>query len=319
MEYRIGKPCYIAGLISRTPLTDKQRLIFNIMKIGLLDVDGHHFPNLALMKIARYYKRQGDSPEWINHLEKYDKIYQSKVFTFTPDNPFALQAGEIIKGGTGYKLYDDLFCDGTEPDYSLYPQYPHAYGFLTRGCVRNCAWCIVPKKEGGIRPYRDVETVLQGRKTAILMDNNVLASEHGLWQMEKIVDLGCRVDFNQGLDSRLVTDEIAQLLSRIKWIRFIRFAADTMQAIGPLLKALEKLNRFGVKNYRIFVYVLVGKDVEEANNRCKILKKLGVNPFAQTYRDPENNIRPTPEQKRFSRYVNQKAVFKATEWEDYRG
>jgi radical SAM superfamily enzyme YgiQ (UPF0313 family) len=250
-------------------------------------------------------------------LERYDKVYQSKVFTFTSDNPFALQADEIVKGGTGYKLYDELFCDDTEPDYSLYPQYQHAYGFLTRGCVRNCAWCIVPKKEGRIRPYRDIETVLQGRKTAILMDNNVLASEHGLRQLERIVDLGCKVDFNQGLDSRLVTDEIAGLLSKIKWIRFIRLACDTTPAVEPLIKALERLNRSGVKNYRIFVYVLV-KDVEDANNRCKILKRLGVNPFVQAYRDVENNILPTGEQKRFAWYVNQKAVFKATEWEDYR-
>ena len=73
------------------------------------------------------------------------------------------------------------------------------------------------------------------------------------------------------------------------------------------------MNKYGVKNYRIFVYVLV-KDVEDANNRCKILKQLGVNPFVQVYRDVENNILPTGEQKRFMWYVNQKAVFKATEW-----
>jgi len=223
----------------------------------------------------------------------------------------------MIKGGTGYKMYHDLFCDDTEPDYSLYPQYPHTYGFLTRGCTRRCPWCIVPKKEGNIRAYRDIETVAQGRKTAILMDNNVLASEHGLQQLEKIIETGCKVDFNQGLDSRLVTDEIAKMLSKIKWIRFIRFACDTTSAVEPLLKAVEKLNRYGVKNYRIFVYLLV-KDVSEANERCKIMKKLGVNPFAQTYRDDENKILPSTEQKRFSWYVNQKAVFMATDWEDYR-
>ena len=287
------------------------------MRIGLMDVDGHNFPNLALMKIANYHKQNGDTVEWINHLVQYDKVYQSKVFTFTPDNRFTVQANEIIKGGTGYKMYNDLFCDNTEPDYSMYPQYPHAYGFLTRGCVRHCAWCIVSKKEGNIRPYRDIEMVLQGRKTAILMDNNVLASEHGLQQLEKIIDLGCKVDFNQGLDSRLVTDDIAKILSKIKWIKYIRFACDTTSAVEPLLKAINKLNKYGVKNYRIFVYMLV-KDVADANERCKILKHLGVNPFAQTYRDYDNNILPTAEQKRFSWYVNQKAVFKATEWEDYR-
>jgi hypothetical protein len=287
------------------------------MKIGLIDVDGHNFPNLALMKLAAYHRNLNDTVEWINYLEQYDKVYQSKVFTFTSDVSTFVHADEIIKGGTGYKMYNDLFCDDTEPDYTLYPQFQHAYGFLTRGCTRNCAWCIVPKKEGGIRPYRDIETVLQSRKTAILMDNNVLASNHGLQQLEKIVDLGCKVDFNQGLDSRLVTDEVARLLSKIKWIRFIRFACDTTPAVEPLLKAIEKLNKYGVKNYRIFVYLLV-KDVEDANVRCKILKKLGVNPFAQTYRDYDKNILPTAEQKRFAWYVNQKAVFKATEWEDYR-
>jgi hypothetical protein len=106
------------------------------------------------------------------------------------------------------------------------------------------------------------------------------------------------------------------MLSKIKWIRFLRFAADSLAAIEPLLKAIEKLNRYGVKNYRIFVYLLV-KDVVDANIRCKILKRLGVNPFAQTYRSYESNNQPTAEQKRFSWYINQKAVFKATEWEEY--
>jgi hypothetical protein len=126
------------------------------------------------------------------------------------------------------------------------------------------------------------------------------------------------VDFNQGLDSRLITNDTAQLLSKIKWIRFIRFACDTTAAVEPLLKAIEKLNRYGVKNYRIFVYVLV-KDIADANERCKILKRLCINPFVQIYRDCDNNIQPTAEQKRFAWYVNQKAVFNATEWENYRG
>jgi hypothetical protein len=158
------------------------------MKTGLIDVDGHHFPNLALMKITNYHKSVGDTVEWVNYLERYDKVYQSKVFTFTRDIDTFVQTDEIVKGGTGYKMYDELFCDDREPDYTLYPQYLHAYGFLTRGCIRNCPWCIVPAKEGEIRAYRDIETVLQDRKTAILMDNNVLASNHGLQQLEKIAD-----------------------------------------------------------------------------------------------------------------------------------
>jgi hypothetical protein len=149
------------------------------------------------------------------------------------------------------------------------------------------------------------------------MDNNVLASNHGLQQLEKIADLGCRVDFNQGLDSRLVTDDIARLLSKVKWIRYIRFACDTMPAVEPLLAAIEKLNKYGVKNYRIFVYVLV-KDIPDANERCNILKKLGVTPFAQPYRDFESRKLPSREQRDFARYVNHKAIFNTIEFKDHK-
>ena len=286
------------------------------MKIGLLDIDSHNFPNLALMKLSTYHRQQGDTVEWLNHFNRYDRVYKSKVFTFTPDDNHVIQADEVIKGGTGYKLYSDLFCDDTEPDYTLYQNVKHAYGFLTRGCIRRCHFCIVPKKEGNIRPYRDIETVLQGRKTAILMDNNVLACNHGISQLEKIADIGCKVDFNQGLDCRLVTHEIAKLLSKIKWIRHIRFSCDSMELIEPLTKAIERLNRHGISNHRLFVYILV-TDVIDANERCKILKRLGVTPFAQPYRD-EYNTPPPSEQKRFARYINRREIFNSVDFEQYK-
>lgn len=290
------------------------------MKIGLIDVDGHNFPNLALMKIASYHKAQGDDVEWyswLNSSEWYDIVYKSKVFTFTPDYAYPVASMHEVKGGTGYKMYNELFCDSVDPDYSIYPKYKDAYGFLTRGCIRKCPWCIVPQKEGSIKPYRDIEEVLQGKNTAILMDNNILASDYGLEQIEKIIKLGCKVDFNQGLDARLVTDEVARMLSQVKWLRYIRFACDTMPAMEPLIKAIEKLNKYGVKNYRLFVYVLV-KDIEDANRRCDILKKLEVKPFAQPYRDFDNNIEPTSIQKSFARYVNHTAIFKSISWNNYK-
>ena len=296
-----------------------QKMLFKIKlmnKIGLLDIDGHNgFPNLALMKLSTYHRQQGDTVEWLNHFSRYDRVYKSKVFTFTPDDNHVIQADEVIKGGTGYKLYSDLFCDDTEPDYTIYPNIRHAYGFLTRGCPNRCPWCVVPKKEGSIKPYRDIETVLQGRKTAILMDNNVLASDHGIRQLEKISDMKCKVDFNQGLDSRLVTEEIAKLLSKIKWIRYIRFSCDSTEVVDPLIKAISRLNKYGISNYRIFVYLLV-TDVTDANERCRILKQLGVIPFAQPYRDEYNTPR-TVEQKRFARYVNRKEIFKSIDFEQY--
>lgn len=293
------------------------------MKIGLIDVDGHNFPNLALMKLSSYHKANGDSVEWYSGINHYDRVYMSKVFTFTPDYPFVLQADEVVKGGTGYKMHNDLFCESFNPDYSLYPVNDDwydgktSYGFLTRGCIRKCPWCIVPQKEGNIRPNEDIEELLQGNKKAILLDNNILACDYGLNQIEKIIKLKCKVDFNQGLDARLVTDEVAKMLSKVKWIRHIRFACDTMQAINPLIRTIEMLNKVDIKNYRFFVYVLV-KDVDEANERCDILKKLGVKVFAQPYIDFNNNIMPTEEQKHFARYVNHTATFQSTTWENYK-
>jgi radical SAM superfamily enzyme YgiQ (UPF0313 family) len=133
-----------------------------LMKIGLLDIDGHNFPNLALMKISAYHKSIGDQIEWINYFNDYDYVYQSKIFSFSPDNFNVVNANKIIKGGTGYDPLITLPSEisKTQPDYSLYPNLIHAYGFLTRGCPNKCSWCIVPKKEGDIRSENDIEEIL---------------------------------------------------------------------------------------------------------------------------------------------------------------
>jgi hypothetical protein len=286
-------------------------------KIGLIDVDGHHFPNLALMKISAYHKRQGDTVEWVNFWDRYDRVYCSKVFTYTPDVLTQIQSPVVIKGGKGYNFYDELFCDGAVPDYSLYPIYREAYGFLTRGCIRQCSWCIVPYKEGKIRPYCDIETVLQGRKRAILLDNNVLASSFGLEQIEKIVQLKCRVDFNQGLDARLVTDDVAKLLSKVKWIEVIRFALDTESQTEPLLLAIERLNRYGIVNRKIFVYVLL-RDLHDSYHRINLLKQLGVFPFAQPFIRFDGKSKIPQWQLDMARYTNRAAIIKSVDFKEYR-
>lgn len=290
------------------------------MKIGLIDVDGHNFPNLALMKISAYHKSIGDQVEWVS-VGNYDKTYMSKVFTFKPDYiPEFSNLGEIVKGGTGYGInYLPENIDKLCPDYSIYPKFKQAYGFLTRGCPNKCSWCIVPKKEGEIKPYSDIEDFLQGRKEAVLMDNNVLAHEHGLSQIEKIIKLGIKVDFNQGLDARIISQnkDIAELLSKVKWSRYLRLACDTKSLIPHIEKTLEYLNGYGFKNYRVFVYVLV-KDIPDALERVNFLKSKGCSPFAQPYRDFITNKEPTREQRLFSRYVNHKAIFKSISWGEYK-
>lgn len=292
------------------------------MKIGLVDVDGHNFPNLALMKISAYHKAKGDQVEFADPLfGRYDKIYKSKVFTFTPDDAFDWGC-EVECGGTGYRDYTKVLAPEVEhicPDYGLYG-FDHAVGFLTRGCVNRCPWCVVPRKEGTIRPNADIEEFIGGKRSAVLLDNNGIASDWGLIQIEKIIRLGIRIDFNQGLDARIIArnPEIADLLARVKWIRHIRMAYDTAGVGDDVHKAIEMLRERGMKPYRLFFCVLIRDDIDDAYRRIKELRDLGCTPFAQPYRDFENLTEPSVEQKRLARWCNNKAVFHAVEFCDYK-
>lgn len=279
--------------------------------IGLHDSDKTGFPNLALMKISAWHKAMGDCVEWWTPMLSYDKVYSSKVFTFTKACDYL--PTDAIRGGTGYGSYEDLpkEIDAMAPDYSIYPNCGHAIGFLTRGCIRNCPWCIVPRKEGAIRPYRTWQEILRtGRRDIVFMDNNVLACSHGISQIRSMAGQDIRIDFNQGLDARLITREVSQLLAKIKWIRFIRMSCDTVAMLEAVINAIELLKDSGIKPYRVFVYLLV-QDIPSAEHRAVILRSLGVEVFAQPYRDFENGVVPTAEQKAFARYVNRKAIFKS--------
>ena len=280
------------------------------MKIALVDVDGRNFPNLALMKLAARYKAQGDSVVWYDPLfSRPDRIYASKVFTYTPDfQDYAAGDPEPIRGGTGYdpnvKLPDEV--ERMIPDYSLYPDFPAALGFLTRGCIRNCPWCIVPKKEGRLREVDDIERVSAGRKEVVLMDNNFLAADEEFVreQLEKAARRRLKLDFNQGLDARLVTPENARLLADCRWIRYIRFSCDTVAMIEPIRRAVSLIRESGFKR-EIFVYMLV-TDIGDAETRLRALVDLNVIPFAQPYRDFTGDSTPTAEQRKFASFVNVK-------------
>ena len=279
------------------------------MKIALVDVDGH-FPNLALMKLAAWHKAQGDSVVWYDPLfSRPDRIYASKVFTFTPDfQDYAAGDPEPLRGGTGYdpnvKLPDEV--ERMIPDYSLYPDFPSALGFLTRGCIRNCSWCIVPRKEGTLQVVDDIERVAARRKEVVLFDNNFLAADKEFVreQLEKAARLRLKLDFNQGLDARLVTPENARLLAACRWIRYIRFSCDTIAMIEPIRRAVELVREAGFRR-EIFVYMLV-TDIGDAETRLRALVDLNVIPFAQPYRDFTSDSTPTAEQRKFASYVNVK-------------
>lgn len=153
------------------------------MKVGLIDVDGHNFPNLALMRISAWHKRQGDTVAWWwSDFEYFDIVYKSKVFSdaYTKDKPDPVNCGKLIKGGTGYAIslvdgrerYDktrdpDLppEIEAMPPDYSIYPQYDFAIAMTTRGCPRGCPFCHVAAKEGRCsRKVADVSTFWNGQK-----------------------------------------------------------------------------------------------------------------------------------------------------------
>ena len=292
------------------------------MRIGLVDVDGHNFPNIALMKLSAWHKRRGDTVEFADPAaRRYDKVYMSKVFTFSRDCTDRYDC-EVVRAGTGYRDYATILPEEIEhicPDYSLYG-VKEAYGFLTRGCVNHCPWCVVPHKEGEVRAHADIEEFLDGRRSAVLLDNNVLASEWGLMQIEKIVRMDIRVDFNQGLDARRIarTPEIAALLARVKWIRFLRMAYDSRAMQDDVHKAIELLCKHGVPARKLFFYVLIRDDTEDALGRIRELKALGCQPFAQPYRDFEHEGKPSWEQWRLAYWCNRKPLFYSVDYEEYR-
>lgn len=315
------------------------------MKIGLVDVDGHAkkkkwgatiYPNLALAKIARYWRNRGGQISWASPMEHYDIVYMSKVFNFSPDDTYIYDADKIIKGGTGYdplsQLPDEI--DRLQPDYSIYPNIPKdtAYGFLTRGCPNKCHWCVVPKKEGAIRPYMDVDEIaIEGRRKLVLMDNNILAAgDYCIQQLQKIIERGYRVDFNQALDARLVTDEIAQLLAKVKWLdnNRIRFGCDTHGQIAECERAMNMINRYGFTG-QYFLYTMLTSDFRECYERITYWwhrtqetrathQGRYVYPHAQPYRDPNNPHHIIPQwQKDMAGWVNKKAHFVAHSFEEF--
>lgn len=297
-------------------------------KIALHDSEKEYlknksYPNYALMKISAYHKKKGNKIEWWNPLCKYDLVYSSKIFDFTP-NDLYLPDG-TIKGGTGYSdipmnktLPKEI--DDTYPDYSIYPDCDFAIGYLTRGCPNHCRWCVVPKKEGGIRPYRAwQEVVRQDTNKLVLMDNNILACDYGIEQLESMIGSGYQIDLNQGMDARLMTSEVAEIMSRLSWIRFIRFSCDQKPQIEPIRRTIKMLGENGVRPYRVFIYILVTEDIEDAAERVEALKEYkGINIYAQAERNERLGIKPNKIQLEFSQRYIYGGSYRSETWNEYK-
>lgn len=307
-------------------------------RIGLIDVDGGKtFPNLALMKISAWHKSKGHEVLWYTPFDgHFDEVYMSKVFSFTPDYDFYIDADIIHRGGTGYCI--DL-VDGKEvyhkerdtelpyevehmfPDYSLYPALTKdtAYGFLTRGCPRGCDFCIVGRKEGRIsRKVADLSEFWRGQKNIVLCDPNILACQEWKDLLMQLIDSRAYVDFNQGLDIRMMTEEKALMLDRIR-IKEIHFAWDRYEdkdKVLPKLKLYAEVSKHSPRSHNAIVYTLVNfsTTIEQDLDRIYTLRELGFWPYVMIY----DKAHCDPIYKALSRWVNNRFVFaKVDRFEDY--
>lgn len=302
------------------------------MKIGLLSGDGTKplkFPNLALMKLSTWHKAQGDQVELLNFFNEYDRVYISKVFgeEYTTLDPTCIRAKEIIYGGTGFaitveegkEVYDkqqdsDLpyAVEHSYPDYSLYPELTKnkAFGFLSRGCPRNCSFCLVTEKEGcQSRKVADLAEFWDGQKEIILLDPNILACPDRIDLLQQLKNSKAKVDFTQGLDARLVTEEIALLLAEIKVKRF-HFAWDFLESEQQILKGLEIFMKI-VKPPRdnCYVYVLTNFNttIDQDLARVQKIREIGLDPDIRIYRKKT----APPVVKHLARWCNNRTLYRA--------
>ena len=294
------------------------------MNIGLIDVDSHNFPNLALMKISAWHKKRGDTVEWAFPLAKYDIVYQSKVFddTYSPNIEWIPQAEKIVKGGTGYGL-DNKLPDEIEhiyPDYSLYPNLTDntAYGYLTRGCPRHCDFCIVSDKEG-LRSIRvaDLSEFWNGQRYIKLLDPNMLACREHMDLLRQLIDSGAYVDFTQGLDIRLTNEENITAINHLK-LKEIHFAWDNPR--DNLESKFEFYTRYAKhkphgKYGTVYILTNYGTTMQENLYRVYILRDLGFDPYIMIYDKPN-----APREIRdLQRWCNNRRIFRSCpKFEDYK-
>lgn len=305
------------------------------MKIGLIDVDGHNFPNLALMKLSAWHKSHGDSVEFAFPMCRYDRVYISKVFgdEYSKMPPLYIQADEVIYGGTGFaitvengkevyhKASDKPLLYEVEhiyPDYTLYPELTQntAFGFLTRGCPNNCGFCIVSQKEcAKSNKVADLSEFWDGQKHIKLLDPNLLACIDRQDLLQQLANSGARVDFTQGLDARFVTDDVAEMLKRIK-VDKVHFAFDYMKNEKAIVKGLQTYKRIcKTRDRDAIVYMLTNYDttIEEDLRRVRLIQDCGFLPDVRIYRKST-----APKILRdLQRWCNNRILYRSCDFMDY--
>lgn len=294
------------------------------MKVGLIDVDGHRFPNLALMKLSAFHKACGDKVVFRTRrqfeespLEAFDRVYASKVFTFSPNLSYRPNAEDVRFGGTGYDLQNRLqdTVEHMMPDYGLYGIADTSYGFLSRGCPRGCPFCIVSGKEGrASRKVADLSEWWAGQKNIKLLDPNLTACPDCLDLLGQLKESRAWIDITQGIDIRLLTDEKVAALNALK-VKMIHFAWDGTDDLEPLFRRFAPQLKQRSRDRRVYVLTNFNTTREWDLHRINILREIGYDPYMMIY-DKQNADR---EYRRMQRWCNNKFVFYKTKWEDYTG
>ena len=308
-------------------------------RIGLIDVDGRSFPNIPLMKLSAWHKAQGDEVSWYDGLfnPRYDIVYRSKVFSFTEDFREVINADKVVSGGSGYAI---SLVDGQEiytpdeplpaevehimPDYSLYRDLykDTAYGFLSRGCPRGCAFCHVKNKEGLIsHKVADLSEFWAGQKSIVICDPNILACRDWRDLLGQLAESKAKVDINQGLDIRLMTEEKAEALTKVR-INEIHFAWDRYEdkdKVLPRLKMYAEVAKIRPHSHFAIVFVLVNFDttLEQDLERIYTLREMGYWPYVMIYN--KQSVQRGSVYNRLARWVNNRFIFaKCERFEDYK-
>lgn len=293
-------------------------------KIGLIDVDGHNFPNIPLMKLSAWHKKQGDHVEWYSPLLSghMNTVYLAKVFSFTPDYKYPINTDTVIKGGTGYRIRliaGKETWEGTEtnlpdevehiyPDYGLYDITDTAYGYLSRGCPRGCFFCHVKSKEGTkAHKVADLSEFWKGQKHIEICDPNILAVPEAEDLLAQLAESKATININQGLDARLLTERKTEIIRRIK-MRTFHFAWDNPadeEKIVPKLRMFAEIT--GKTSHQIICYCLVNFDstLDQDLHRIDVLRSIGIQPYVMIY-DKEHC---DPVYRRMQRWVNAPQIF----------
>ena len=306
------------------------------MRIGLIDVDGHNFPNLALMRISAYHKAQGDTVEWWwSDFEHYDIVYMSKVFSdaYSKDVPEPMNADKVIKGGTGYAIslvdgrevfdkskHNDLPAEVEKmfPDYSIYPQYDFAISMTSRGCSRQCPFCHVAAKEGTKSvKVANVDKFWKrgGQREIKVLDPNLTACCDKRDLMEQYRETGAIIDFTQGLDIRLLNDADIEDINHMR-LRTLHFAWDNPRddlenKFRDFAKGFRRKSNIGM----VYILTNFNSTMEENLYRIYTMRDLGYDPYIMVYDKPH----APKEIRQLQRWCNNKIIFKSCpRFEDYK-